>query len=485
MRRDELRIVKRISLFFSCLFFLFLIGSYLFSFPYINGISPEKDTFNIVINIGLAANFTYQPHSPTLGDVVTFTDTSISDIPIINWTWDFGDGSVVSYEKNTTHSYSSAGFFHVTHTVKKTSNISDTISKNIAVTSNSGPWNPPPTPQPTNRPPSAKINVPTYAHQNQIITCNGTGSFDPDGFIISYLWNFGDGTTGNGLIVTHSYANNGNYTITLIVTDNDGLTSSNSTTIVIAEEKPGFLFDVYLELEPNAVFLGQNITGLITLINVGQPGMVNGTVTCSIYKGDVKVWFDKENISVLGQKAINKSIPTKGLAVGDYIYEVVYSYGNTTASTHASFTIQPIPPTTSPTKVPPFVFIILLVIVILLLIVFVFLFFTRKKRKEVAITLLLESPSVYQGQNINVLILINSPKWRTVNDTITYSTYKGDVKVWSEKENISVFRRKEINKIISTQGVRAGEYIFEVTYVDDDGNATASVRASFTINPIQ
>jgi PKD repeat protein len=484
MRKDESRMHKKIFLIFSCLFSLLLIGGYLFSFPYINGISSENDTFNVVINIGLTANFTYQPHNPTPGDVITFPDTSISDIPIINWTWNFGDGSVLSYEKNTTHSYSSAGIFHVIHTVKKTSNISDTISKNIAVTSNSGPWNPPPTPHPKNRPPSAKINVPTYAHQNQLITYNGTGSFDPDGFIISYIWDFGDGITGSGLVVTHSYASNGNYTITLIVTDNSGSTSSNSTTIVIAEEKPGFLFDVYLELEPNVVFLGQNITGVVTLINVGQPGMANGTVTCSVYKGDVKVWFEKENVSVLGQKAINKLIPTKGLDVGEYIYEVVYSYGNTTASTHASFTIKPIPPSTSPTKLPPFVLIILLVIVILILMVFVFLFFTRKKRKEVTITLSLESTTVYQGQNINVLILINSPKRRAITGTITYSMYKGEVKVWSEKENISVFRRKEINKIISTQGVRVGDYVCEVMFFYD-GSTPLPSRTSFTIKPIQ
>jgi hypothetical protein len=92
---------------------------------------------------------------------------------------------------------------------------------------------------------------------------------------------------------------------------------------------------------------------------------------------------------------------------------------------------------------------------------------------------------VYKGQDINVLIVINSPRWRTINGTIAFSMYKKDKKIWSKKENVSVFRRKEIYKIISTKGVRKGDYICEVTYVDDDGNATASVRASFTINPIQ
>ncbi len=54
------------------------------------------------------------------------------------------------------------------------------------------------------------------------ITFNGTRSFDLDGTITSYEWYFGDGTTGNGSIVTHVYHSNGTYPVTLAVTDDQG-----------------------------------------------------------------------------------------------------------------------------------------------------------------------------------------------------------------------------------------------------------------------
>jgi len=61
------------------------------------------------------------------------------------------------------------------------------------------------------------------------ITFNGADSFDLDGEITNYLWNFGDGTTGNISAPTHTYYSNGNYVITLTVTDNDDRTHTSTT----------------------------------------------------------------------------------------------------------------------------------------------------------------------------------------------------------------------------------------------------------------
>jgi parallel beta-helix repeat protein len=67
----------------------------------------------------------------------------------------------------------------------------------------------------------------------QEITFNGTGSFDLDGTISNYSWNFGDGTTGKGSTITHTYSSNGNYTVTLTVKDNDGNNGTNLSSIHI------------------------------------------------------------------------------------------------------------------------------------------------------------------------------------------------------------------------------------------------------------
>lgn len=69
----------------------------------------------------------------------------------------------------------------------------------------------------------------------QEIMFNGTQSYDLDGTIASYHWDFGDGTIGNGSTPTHTYYSNGTYTVTLNVTDNEGKNGTNTTRIHITE----------------------------------------------------------------------------------------------------------------------------------------------------------------------------------------------------------------------------------------------------------
>ena len=67
----------------------------------------------------------------------------------------------------------------------------------------------------------------------ETVIFNATSSYDPDGWIFNYTWNFGDcnTTTTNDPIITHHYGTFGNYTVTLTITDNNGLTSSTSKTV--------------------------------------------------------------------------------------------------------------------------------------------------------------------------------------------------------------------------------------------------------------
>ena len=82
---------------------------------------------------------------------------------------------------------------------------------------------------PANQPPVASF---TASCAGLDCTLDGTASTDADGTIASYGWTFGDGGTGSGSVVTHSYAA-GTHTAVLTVTDDDGATASTSRTVVV------------------------------------------------------------------------------------------------------------------------------------------------------------------------------------------------------------------------------------------------------------
>ncbi|MCK4758045.1 MAG: PKD domain-containing protein, partial [Thermoplasmata archaeon] len=64
---------------------------------------------------------------------------------------------------------------------------------------------------------------------------DGSGSYDPDGTIISYDWDFGDGAIGTGVNALHTYTTAGNYMVILTVTDDDGLSATDTCQITVTE----------------------------------------------------------------------------------------------------------------------------------------------------------------------------------------------------------------------------------------------------------
>ena len=72
-----------------------------------------------------------------------------------------------------------------------------------------------------------------------VITFDASGSYDPDGGdIVSYDWDFGDVTSATGVIVEHAYADDGVYTVTLTVTDDEGATNSTTSTKTVLNRPP-------------------------------------------------------------------------------------------------------------------------------------------------------------------------------------------------------------------------------------------------------
>ncbi len=84
-----------------------------------------------------------------------------------------------------------------------------------------------------NHVPIADANGLYYGIIDELIEFDGSNSYDKDGAIIEYSWNFGDGTIGSGETVTHSYSEAGQYLVTLTVIDNYHRKSSPDKTVSI------------------------------------------------------------------------------------------------------------------------------------------------------------------------------------------------------------------------------------------------------------
>jgi hypothetical protein len=151
---------------------------------------------------------------------------------------------------------------------------------------------------------------------------------------------------------------------------------------IIYSYAQGPLFDITLGLSPKTVHVGASISAFITLINVGAPGLVNGTVNYTLYKGVEIIWSSEEIVTVSGQKTYTKTISTAGLSLGSYIYKVIYSYaGGQTASAQGVFTIEAEQPFWENILLWAVIIIILIIIVILAVLYKLgYLYFGKKEK---------------------------------------------------------------------------------------------------------
>jgi len=87
---------------------------------------------------------------------------------------------------------------------------------------------------PEKLPPVASFTAsPSTAPVGTTIDFNAGSSDDPDGIIMTYAWDFGDGTGDSGETASHAYSADNIYTVTLTVTDNDGLTDTATAEITV------------------------------------------------------------------------------------------------------------------------------------------------------------------------------------------------------------------------------------------------------------
>lgn len=168
------------------------------------------------------ASFTYSPEKPIAGEGITF-DASSSHDPdgtVVKYNWDCGDGNTVEGEL-VNHTYAEIGIYSVSLIVTDNDGLTGSISKVIMVDE-------PPVASFTYYPYNCSSCKPMVGGE---IAFDASSSSDPDGTITNCAWDFGDKSSDAGPAVEHIFTSPEKFTVTLTVTDNDGLTASTSTDI--------------------------------------------------------------------------------------------------------------------------------------------------------------------------------------------------------------------------------------------------------------
>ena len=103
---------------------------------------------------------------------------------------------------------------------------------------------------PPNQPPQARFTTTrSLVAPWEIVAFDAESSTDPDGTIVSYMWDFGDGFTANGILVRHAYVHSGRFSVVLTVVDNSQ-TSTTATSEMTVDVPPIAAFSTSLNTAP-------------------------------------------------------------------------------------------------------------------------------------------------------------------------------------------------------------------------------------------
>jgi len=177
------------------------------------------------------ASFTVSPSANIAAGADVFFDASSSvAAPDATYSWDFGDGDSTAPQPGSagydaTEFYGSPGVYTVTLTVSDGSGTASTAAT-ITV---------------SDRPPQAaftvngddSMDVGSIRPGSSIVLVDQSSDPNPSGYVGAFAWSFGDGQTARGDQVAHTYAADGNYTVTETVTDNFGISARTSAQLTV------------------------------------------------------------------------------------------------------------------------------------------------------------------------------------------------------------------------------------------------------------
>jgi outer membrane protein assembly factor BamB len=189
------------------------------------------------------ADFTWTPSNPIEGQSITFDASSSYDPDgsIVSYVWDFDDDGQFDDGSGIieTYTYQNTGDYQITVKVTDNEGLTDTQCYIVYVSGSD------------NEPPYADFTwTPSQPNEGETVNFDASSSYDPDGSIVSYVWDFDDDGSfddGSGVNPIYSWSNAGNYPVSLKIIDDDGAVDTETKTVSVGNvvQPPVADFDFY------------------------------------------------------------------------------------------------------------------------------------------------------------------------------------------------------------------------------------------------
>ena len=170
------------------------------------------------------ASFTMTPTPVVKGSAATFDGSASSPgtgaTGIATYSWSFGDGSTGS-GKTVSHSYNTVATYSVTLTVTNDRGLSASTTQSLSVGG-------------VDLPQADFVFSPTLPTTGQTVIFNADLAKAAAGHqLTSFSWNYGDGGTDSGMVVSHNFAAAGIYNVVLTVLDDLGQKATKSSSVTV------------------------------------------------------------------------------------------------------------------------------------------------------------------------------------------------------------------------------------------------------------
>jgi PKD repeat protein len=210
------------------------------------GSASKSSSTTVTVNKAPVANFTASSSALT----ATFTDSSSDDVSIASRSWNYGDGMTGTA---ASHTYAAAGTYNVSLTVTDNEGVATTVTKAVSIA--------------VAPPADTTAPIANFTSTATELTASFADTSSDNVGVVSYAWNFGDGSTSTAKNPSHTYAADGTYNVSLIVKDAAGNASVAKTAAVTVKKT------VVTPPNGDPVVLQQNTSGGNKMdVKTGQAG---------------------------------------------------------------------------------------------------------------------------------------------------------------------------------------------------------------------